>query len=321
MLRFVRAAVFLSVVTIALHPIRAEETVQTLMQKSRAVLAQLDGEIAVPGLKEPVEVLRDRWGVPHIYAKNQDDLFLAQGFITAQDRLFQIDMWRRLAVGETAEILGRQGLDSDRFARLLRYRGPLEAEWKSYAPDAQGITAAFTRGINAYIDYIGERTPVEFQILGIKPKKWQPQDCLGRMSGIVMTRNLQSEIARAELVLSVGAEKARQIAPTNPGRAYELVPGFKPEGISQAILAGYNAATRPFRFELPHSGSNNWVIDGTLSSSGKPVLANDPHRPIVLPSLRYLVHRGAIPTPLSADSLLDRDQRRVRRRAGSAAAR
>src|SRR5262245_9149497 len=100
-----------------------------LRDKARAVLAQLDDEILVPGLRERVEVLRDRWGVPHIYAKNQEDLFFAQGFVCAQDRLFQMDLWRRLARGETAELLGKDRLAGDRLARLLRYRGDLDAEW------------------------------------------------------------------------------------------------------------------------------------------------------------------------------------------------
>src|SRR5947209_7600875 len=111
---------------------RAAETPESLLQKARAVLAQLEGELALAGLKEPVEVLRDRWGVPHIYAKNADDLFFAQGFTVAQDRLFQIDLWRRLAVGETAELVGKEGLVADRFARLLKYRGDLDAEWAVY---------------------------------------------------------------------------------------------------------------------------------------------------------------------------------------------
>src|SRR5438477_6201475 len=89
----------------------------------------------LPGLKQSVEVLRDRWGVPHIYAQNQDDLFFAQGFVSAQDRLFQIDMWRRLAVGETAEVLGKDAIEADRFARLVKYRGDMQAEWSSYSPN------------------------------------------------------------------------------------------------------------------------------------------------------------------------------------------
>src|SRR5438045_7054950 len=145
------------------------------MKRAKAVLARLYGQIAVPGLKEPVEVLRDRWGVPHIYAKNPDDLFFAQGFVAAQDRLFQIDIWRRIAVGETSELLGRAGLEGDRFARLIQYRGDMDAEWASYSPDARQVVAAFTRGINAYIDSIGDRLPIEFQVLKTRPKKWRPE--------------------------------------------------------------------------------------------------------------------------------------------------
>ena len=100
---------------------RADETADALLERSRAVLAQIEGQIDVPGLTRPVEVFRDRWGVPHIYAKNQDDLFFAQGFVAAQDRLFQIDMWRRVAVGETAEVLGPEAVVRDRFARLVSF--------------------------------------------------------------------------------------------------------------------------------------------------------------------------------------------------------
>src|ERR1700730_15992671 len=101
-----------------------------LAEKAKSVLAQIEGEISVPGLKEPVEVLRDRWGVPHIYAKNADDLFFAQGFIAAQDRLFQLDLWRGGNLGEMAEVIGGAGLEPDSFARLIRYRGDMDAEWK-----------------------------------------------------------------------------------------------------------------------------------------------------------------------------------------------
>src|SRR5437667_9764969 len=97
-------------------------------------LAQIEGETKILGLKEAVEVLRDRWGVPHIYAKNADDLFFAQGFVAAQDRLFQLELWRRLARGESAEIYGPDAVEADRFARLVRYRGDMDAEWQSYSP-------------------------------------------------------------------------------------------------------------------------------------------------------------------------------------------
>src|SRR5689334_5303682 len=117
-------------------------TPDALLAKGRAALARVQGELKVPGLKEPVEVLRDRWGVPHIYAKNAEDLFFAQGFVAAQDRLFQLELWRRRARGETAEFLGPAALEADRFARLVRYRGDMDAEWRSYSPDTRQIVTA-----------------------------------------------------------------------------------------------------------------------------------------------------------------------------------
>ncbi len=271
----------------------AAETVDSLRAKARAALAPIDGELALAGLKQPVEVLRDRWGVPHIYAQNDDDLFFAQGFIAAQDRLFQIDLWRRIGRGETAEVIGKAGLEGDRFARLMKYRGAMDAEWASYGPDAKRIATAFTNGINACIDQMGTRLPVEFQLLGYQPAKWQPEDCLGRMSGIIMTRNFRYEVLRAELIAAVGVEKARLAAPTDPPRPCAPAPGLDLAGIDRSIIRGYDLATRPLPFEAEYGGSNNWVIAGRLSESGKPLLASDPHRTIALPSLRYLVHLNA----------------------------
>lgn len=271
----------------------AAETAHSLLARAKTVLAQLDGDINILGLKEPVEVARDTWGIPHIYAKNQDDLFFAQGFITAQDRLFQIDLWRRTGLGQTAELFGEQAIDADRFARLMLYRGDMQAEWKSYAPDTEAIATAFVAGINAYIDHTADKLPIEFQILGVKPAKWQPQDILSRMSGIIMTSNWQREVARARLIAAVGFEKAREIAPTDPPVEFAPPPGLDLADITPNILKGYIAATRPFKFPPSTIESNNWVIDGTRSASGKPLLANDPHRPIALPSLRYLVHLHA----------------------------
>jgi penicillin amidase len=274
-------------------PAAGQETSASVAARAQAVLAQLQGEIALPGLHEPVEVFRDRWGIPHIYARNADDLFFAQGFVVAQDRLFQTDLWRRVGLGETAELLGESGLKGDRFARLLKYRGDPDAEWASYSPDAHRIALAFTRGINACIDHLGERLPVEFQILGVRPKTWQPEDCLGRLSGIVMTRNFQNEVARAELAAAVGIENARRIAPTDPPRPYAPAPGLDLAGLDRSILSGYKAATQALPFKPGGDGSNNWVVDGSLSASAKPLLASDPHRAISLPSLRYLVHLHA----------------------------
>ncbi len=269
-----------------------------LLKQAGAVLAQLEGHIALPGLKEPVEVLRDGWGIPHIYARNAHDLFFAQGFVAAQDRLFQLDWWRRVALGETAEVFGAKAIEADRFARLLLYRGDLEAEWKSYSPDTRQIATAFTQGINACIDHLGDKLPIEFKLLGYAPKKWRPEDILGRMSGIIMSRNFQQEILRAQLVAAIGVDKARKLAPTDPPRDYAPAEGLAPsgtslKGIGREVLAGYYAASRVMMFEPSKTQSNNWVVSGNRALSGKPLLASDPHRAMTIPSLRYLVHLNA----------------------------
>lgn len=261
--------------------------------RAKAVLAQLDGEIQIAfpwpsGGK--VEIVRDRYGIPHIFGEEDLDVFCAQGFVAAQDRLFQIDWWRRVANGETAEVLGKQALEADRFARLIRYRGDMNAEWASYGPDAKAIATAFTHGINAYVEHIGAKLPIEFQIAGYEPKRWRAEDILGRMSGIVMSRNFQQEIARAQLIAEVGVEKARWLAPTDPSRAFAPAAGLDLGGIDARISAGYRAATKGFGFTPEKTQSNNWVVASSKSASGAPLLASDPHRTIAVPSLRSMVH-------------------------------
>ncbi len=267
---------------------------EAMLEDAKRVLAKLEGELSLAGLREPVEVLRDRWGIAHVYAGNAHDLFFAQGFVAAQDRLFQLELWRRHAAGEMAELLGPQAVEGDRFARLMKYRGNMEAEWTSYSPDTKEIATAFVQGINVCIDKFGDRPPIEFQLLGIRPRKWQPQDVLGRMAGLVMSRNFRTEIERARLIGAVGIEKARWLAPIDPpANLAPAIPEEELKAIDGRILAGYEAATRTLSFRPPKTESNNWVVAGSRSVSGKPLLASDPHRAIALPSLRYLIHLHA----------------------------
>ncbi len=261
----------------------------TLESRARAALARIEGRIQLAGLQKPVEVLRDQWGVPHIYAQTVEDLFFAQGFVAAQDRLFQMELWRRTGAGELAEILGPDYVDRDRIARLVRYRGDLEAEYASYAPDARKIIGSFTQGINAFIRYSGDRLPIEFELLGFRPGLWKPEDCLLRIAGLLMTRNASSEVDRAQLVAQVGPENAARYWPPDPLTKLEGRPDFPLEGIDGRVTAALQQATGSVRLST-EPGSNNWVVDPTLSATGKPLLANDPHRPVVAPSLRYLAH-------------------------------
>jgi len=280
-------------------------------------LPQIEGEINIPGLRSEVEVIRDSWGVPHIYADNMDDLFFAQGFVQAQDRLWQMDMYRRAGEGRLSEIMGGQWLEHDRSARLLKYRGPwTEEEFTSYHPEGYRILTAFSSGVNAYIAHAtssGE-LPVEFTLTGIEPEPWTAETPLLRIATAMPTRDGMREISLAQSVLDLGpAEANRQARPT-PFRDLVVPRGLNLPVINQDIangLRGFRGTiVRPNVIEPYNSwdnrqasvnlgpfenspGSNNWVISGDLTASGKVILANDPHRGVTNPSLRYMVHLDA----------------------------
>ncbi|MBM3748493.1 MAG: penicillin acylase family protein [Acidobacteria bacterium] len=245
-------------------------------------------EVALSGLKQPVEILRDRWGVPHIYAQTVADLFFAQGYMAARDRLFQIDLWRRAGAGHLAEVLGETAIERDRLARAVRFRGDWDAEWQSYAPDTRLIVTAFVNGINACIRALGGRRPEEFRIAGYDPGLWKPEDCVARVAGLLMVRNVRTEVSRARDILEFGLAQVRAHAPPDPAIPLEVPRGLDLKDITGDILRVYQQAISPVRFS--EEGSNNWVVDGTLTATGKPLLANDPHRPVTIPSLRKTVH-------------------------------
>lgn len=259
-----------------------------LLDSARARLARLDGEVQISGLDTAVEVRRDQWGVPHIYAKTTHDLFFAQGYVVAQDRLWQMEMWRRSGEGRLAEVLGPKFVERDRTARLLRYRGDMTAEWKSYSTDAREIIRAFVAGVNARIAEVKDRPPIEFTILGFAPEPWDETVPLQRMGALAMTGNALSEVSRAGLLKALGKARLEALMPSDPWRALDPAPGLDLRGIGAGSLgAAAVDATIPFqRLE----GSNNWVVSGAKTASGKPLLANDPHRTVALPSLRYLTH-------------------------------
>jgi penicillin amidase len=246
-------------------------------------------DIRAPGLEQPVEILRDRWGVPHIYAATVHDLFFAQGYITGRDRLFQIDLWRRAGTGKLAEVLGPSALDRDRLARAVAFHGDWNAEWAAYGPDTRAIVTAFTDGINAYIKGLGDKLPLEFRIAGYAPAPWTPEDCLSRVAGLLMTGNLIREVTHAEDVRRWGIERARKAIRLEPAVPLEIPKGLDIADIGSGILKTYRETIGPVRLST-EQGSNNWVVDGAMTATGRPILANDPHRPVQLPSLRKTVH-------------------------------
>jgi penicillin G amidase len=258
-----------------------------LLVSCTTTVAGSSDTIRLSGLKHRVEILRDRWGMPHIFAQNQDDLFFANGYINARDRLFQLDLWRRVGTGRLAEVLGPQHVGRDRTARLFRFRGNWHDEWASYSPDTWQVARAFTSGINAFIGSLAGKWPEEFRIAGYAPGYWAPEDITARIAGLSISRNLVSEIRYAQDVVRFGpAVLSRHITFDPPA---SLTP---PAGVNLADVT-YDVV-RDFMVLLSGSpfsqGSNNWAVDGTKSATGKPLLAADPHRGLEIPSLRRTIH-------------------------------
>ena len=216
--------------------------------RSEGRLSQTSGTLQVPGLTDEVRIIRDRWGIPHIYAKNADDLFFAQGFVQAQDRLFQIDLWRRSTQGRLAEILGADYVDRDRLTRLMRYRGDMNAEWASYAPDTRRIATRFVAGINAEIATIGEHLPEEFVVAGYRPEPWQPEDLLSRAEGFVMTSNANDEVFRARMTAAVGLERTTMLLPLEPSVSAPAPDGIDLSAVDATVRPALAAIGAPARF-------------------------------------------------------------------------
>ncbi|MEU6003004.1 penicillin acylase family protein [Streptomyces sp. NPDC047197] len=255
----------------------------------------------VPGLQEPVEIRIDQWGVPHLYAASQDDLFLAQGFNAARDRLFQLDLWRRRGLGLLAEVLGERYAEHDRAARLFLYRGDMAEEWRAYGDDTERVTTAFVHGINAYVALCRADTahlPPEFALLEYEPAYWHPSD-VARIRSHGLQYNLRDEVARALTLRDHGpeAEELRRRREPAPHRL-RVPEGLDLSVIPADVLRVYEMATTPpwAAGAAPRQGldgSNNWVIAPSRTATGRSLLANDPHRGIALPALRYLTHLSA----------------------------
>jgi penicillin amidase len=261
-----------------------------------ALLAAQQPKVAVDtlrqaGLRSPVEVRYDRWGVPHIYARNQHDLFFAQGWVASRDRLFQMEMWRRQSEGRLAEVLGARAFERDRLARMFKYRGDIERDWRSYAPDTKSIAEAFVAGVNAYIVH-AKRTnslPPEFGLLGFQPEPWPLETPLARVTGLAGTGNASGEVLRAQLVKALGPQRTNEIYPPDPVRALDPAAGLDLGGITASSLGSYGSTFSDVAYARM-DGSNNWVVSGAKTVTGKPILANDPHRIITNPAVRYITH-------------------------------
>ena len=278
--------------------------------------------VRVAGINRPVEILKDRWGIPHIYAETEEDLFFGQGYNAARDRLFQLELWLRKVTGTLSELLGPRTLEKDIGARLLRYRGDLAKELNHYHERGIEVFGAFVRGINAYIaetERNPDLLPMEFELLGTTPSRWTPEVVVSRLNGLY--GNVTTEVRNAQLLGILDAATVKSLSDFRPKNPDLSDNGVDLSLITPDVVRLYVAARSPIRFErqdiavayrgedaddraesepslqelLPDwaelgYGSNNWVVSGKRTLSGYPILANDPHRVVSVPALRYVVH-------------------------------
>jgi len=273
---------------------------------SRAALPQVDGTIQVAGLSAPVKVIRDARGVPHITATDLLDLCFAQGYVTAQDRLWQMDLTRRYAAGELSELLGPQMLEHDRRQRILQIRATADRIAAAADPTSRAYMEAFTRGVNAYIETHSRNLPIEFRLFRYEPKPWQPRDGLLiglYMSELLSVRGGTINLDREKILAKLSPELAADLYPTSswhdrpPGEVRVKMDQPSPDdedededGVEEmqrtrAVIIGQMQGD-----QVLSPGSNNWVISGEHTTSGKPLLANDTHLPHSIPNTWYEVH-------------------------------
>jgi len=285
--------------------------------------------LAAPGLSQPVEIIKDKWGISHIYAQNESDLFFAQGYNAARDRLFQFEMWRRQAHGILAEVLGPDEVKRDIGNRLFKYRGDMKAEMEIYHPRGAQIVASFVAGVNAYIAETEKNPallPPEFKLLGFKPGPWTVETVITRFNALAVN-SARNEILTAQAVAAIGADAVKDLQYYQNGNPdLKMDPAIDVALLTDNVLDIYSARLAPVRFKPeqieagsrrtasleapgetlmaaaeyvePHDpradqGSNNWVVNGNLTTSGYPLVVGDPHRNVQIPSVRYWVHLHA----------------------------
>lgn len=270
---------------------------------ARRSLPQVTGTLKLSGLSAPVTVYRDEWGVPHIEAATSLDLYMAQGYVTAQDRLWQMDVTRRAAAGRLSEVMGASQINTDKFLRTLMLRRSAERTIDALSPSAIAALEAYAAGVNAFIAEASAngRLPVEFTILGYEPEPWSIVDTasVGKMMAYDLGGNFRAEVFRYQLRQAVGDELTREVMPTYPEDGITIMrsnaaakkvssmdPYLPPAGKGLDLSGLLATAIYPDE----HLGSNNWVVSGKLTQSGKPLLANDPHLGISLPAVWYQSH-------------------------------
>jgi penicillin amidase len=252
---------------------------------------ETNGVLKVAGLQAQVKILRDETGVPNIYALNEHDLFFAQGYVHAQDRLWQMEFFRRFGSGRLSEILGQGALDFDKQARYFGIRRIAEESWPEIDPDTRVMMEDYCKGVNTYVETHHDRLPLEFSMIGVKFEPWTPVDTIAwgtLMAYFTQRFNHDYEIFRARAVADLGEEAANTLLPPYA----ENTPLVVPKEVGnykwlRGVSMYYPKDEKNLIGDLTFMGSGAWVVDGKHSETGKPIIANDPHLPTWLPSSWY----------------------------------
>ena len=267
-------------------------SLRALARLYRRPLPQASGTLRVSGLRAPVEILRDRFGVPHLYAGDLEDALFAQGFVHAQDRLWQMELNRRVGHGRLAELVGAVAFETDVLLRTLGLGRAARATLSTIDDETQRALEAYARGVNAWLSHRRFRAPLELALLGAKPEPWTPLDTLawGQMMAFGLSTNWDAELVNAALSMRLGPERAARLKGELPRENPIILP-------EQLFAPLYDELVARFRSAAPHlplaglSGmSNNWVVAGAKSATGRPLLANDPHLAPQMPSIWYQNH-------------------------------
>lgn len=252
-------------------------------------LPKLEGEVTVQGVSAPIEIVRDKEGVPHVFAKSEADGWFALGYAHAQDRLWQMEFQRRVARGRLAEIMGESAFDNDRLMRTLGFGRAAERMVRKADAATRGAYESYAAGVNAFL--AGKPVlPVEFHVFRIQPEPWTPADSGAWLLLMAwdLSGNWRTELARLRLMTRVGPERTNQILPPYPGDAEAPLPDFA--ALYTPLVPAAMALLQISPSPEEALGSNNWVVSGAHSETGKPLLANDPHLGLQAPALWYLAH-------------------------------
>jgi penicillin G amidase len=280
---------------------------------ARQSLPPMDGQIASPGLSAPVEVLVDQHGVPSVYARDAEEAFYSAGVLHARDRLWQMELYRRVTLGRLSEVLGDDTIEIDKRFLTLGLRDAARGEWERATPQVRTALEKYAAGVNAYMATLQERRqrPLEFQILGFMPAPWDPIDSLaiGRLLAWRLAENHHAELVRAAVARKFGGESAAFLSGRYPANAPAIIEGNRvpatPAATTQEMktassaLSGAAAARAPIEYPAGlewlsstarRGNSNSWVLASGKTKGGRPMLANDPHLQLEFPSVWYEIH-------------------------------